>query len=107
MRPDDKGPKLSALVLEAARSLAREDSAPTVRELASHANLPTRATTNTVKNLSRAGKLRQARQRRVDYRNRPVAEWEPADTTGSNSASDHRAGHGWVDLGRIVGGWAR
>jgi len=95
---------VSTALLAAAGALARDDYAPTVRELASHTGVGLSAATTTVKNLSRAGKLRQARMRRVDYRARPVAEWEPAP---ASAASDHRAGHGWVDLGRIVGGWAR
>jgi len=96
---------VSIALLAAAGALARDDRAPTVRELAQHAGVGLGAATSTVKNLSRAGKLRQARQRRVDYRARPVAEWEPAPDAGQ--ASEHRAGHGWVDLGRVVGGWAR
>lgn len=98
---------VSTALLAAAGALARDGSAPTVRELAEHAGVGVSAATSTVKNLSRAGKLRQARMRRVDYRARPVAEWEPARQGGDSSASEHRAGHGWVDLGRIVGGWAR
>lgn len=56
---------VSIALLAAAGALARDDRAPTVRELAQHAGVGLGAATSTVKNLSRAGKLRQARQRPV------------------------------------------
>ncbi len=77
---------------------------PTMREMAHLACVGVDAASQTVKNMTRAGQLRQVGVRRVDYCNRPVAVYEP-NTVAANS--EHRAGDGWVDLGRIVGGWAR
>ncbi len=77
---------------------------PTMREIAHRACVGVDAASQTVKNMTRAGQLRQFDVKRVDYCNRPVAVYEP-NTAAANS--EHRAGAGWVDLGRIVGGWAR
>jgi len=101
--------EISAALLQAAQQLVTPERAPTLRELAHHAQVGEAAALNTVKNLTRSGKLRRARDergairtRRVDHCNKPVAEYEPVLLD-----IDHRAGEGWVDLGRIVGGWAR
>lgn len=92
----------SVALLAAVAELSTPERSPTVREMAEHAGVGVEAATNSVKNLSRAGRLRPVRSRKVAYRSKPVAEWAlPLEH------DDHRAGHGWVDLGRIVGGWAR
>lgn len=79
MRPAGE---ISTAILTAAADLAREESGqrrgPTVRELLQHACVGYEAGLNTVKNLTRAGKLTPIAERRVDYRNRPVAEYAPA-----------------------------
>ena len=77
---------------------------PTLREIAYRACVGVDAASQTVKNMTRAGQLRQVRTRQVEYCNKPVAEYEPVTL---ELASEHRAGEGWIDLGRIVGGWAR
>lgn len=77
---------------------------PTLREIAYKACVGIDVATTTIKNMARSGRLRQVRTRRVDYCNKPVAEYEPVLM---DQASDCRHGQGWVDLGRIVGGWAR
>jgi len=77
---------------------------PTLREIAHKAQVGLEVATTTIKNMSRAGQLHQVRKRRVDYCNRPVAEYEPVTRPLD---PDARHGEGWVDLGRIVGGWAR
>lgn len=54
-----------------------------------------------VDHMRRAGALRIVAERRVDYRNRPVAEYVPVD---------HGILHveqGWVDLGHCMAGWVR
>ena len=56
--------------------------------------------------MCRAGDLKQVGRRRVDYCNKPVAEYEPVVYL-SVDQDDSRHGHGWVDLGRCVAGWAR
>lgn len=77
---------------------------PTLREIAHRACVGVDAASGTIKNMTRAGVLRQVRTRRVDYCNKPVAEYEPVTP---EPVSEHRSGEGWVDLGRVVGGWAR
>lgn len=78
---------------------------PTLREIAHKACVGVDAATMTMKNLCRAGQMRAIPSaRKVDYRNKPVAEYEPAVPALDQDA---RHGQGWVDLGRIVGGWAR
>ena len=65
-------------LLTAAETLAVEDKAPTLHELAQHACVGLKAARMTVQNLTRCGALVIARPRRVAYRNRPVAEYAPA-----------------------------
>ena len=64
-------------LLDACAALARADRGPTLRELAAQACVGLSAAEYTVANMCRAGLLRAARTRRVPYRNRPVAEYEP------------------------------
>lgn len=105
MRP--AGDVRLALVSAAHQLQPREPHAPrpTLREIAHHAQVGLDAANQTMKNLCRAGQMRAIPEaRRVDYRNKPVAEYEPVSTSLDQ---DSRQGAGWVDLGRIVGGWAR
>lgn len=105
----------SPAVLGAARQLATSERAPTRREIAAHLMLSTREIANTVDNLTRTGKLLPVRLRQVAHRTRPVAEYAPAPDLALEASNDAAAaeqdecrhGHCWVDLGRIVGGWAR
>lgn len=78
MRPPGE---ISAAILEAAEQLHTVGDQPargaTLREIAAHACVGSRAARDTVANLTRAGKLRKVGERRVSYRNRPVAEYAP------------------------------
>lgn len=65
-------------LLQACQALATPERAPTLREIAARAQVGLQAAEATIKNMRRAGVLRVVRQRRVDYRNRPVAEYVPA-----------------------------
>lgn len=95
MRPAGE---IRVALLAAARDLATPEQAPTVAELALHAQVGLRAATDTVKNMRRHGALRIVRTRRVDYRNRPVAEYAPAE--------EGQAGAGaGVDLGQALAAW--
>lgn len=98
MRP--AGEIRQALV-SAAGLLATPDRAPTLTELAQHAGVGYKAARDTVANLKRCGALEIARLRRVDYRNRPVAEYVPAAPV-DDSANDVP----FVDLARVLGGWS-
>ncbi len=63
---------------QACNQLATPERGPTLREMAAAACVGLQAATHTVKHMSRAGQVRIPRTRRVDYRNRPVAEYAPA-----------------------------
>lgn len=75
MRPPGE---IRQALLSAACELATTSHAPTLRELAAHAQVGLDSARHTVKNMTRAGDLRPHGHRRVGYRNRPVAEYVPA-----------------------------
>lgn len=89
-------------LMQAARAQVQPHRAPTLQELAVGAQVGRVAAMNTVKNMVRAGELQIVRRRWVAHSAKPVAEYAPAD-----APDDCRHGHGWVDLGRCVAGWAR
>lgn len=85
-------------LLQACVALVQQGQAPTLRELAAHACVGLAAAERTVDNMRRAGVLHSPRTRRVPYRNRPVAEYEPAQHTGV--AQDAPLG-----LARVMTAW--
>ncbi len=89
--------EIHTALLEAARELTTPERAPTLMELAHHAQVGMQAARDTVPKMKRHGALRIVRTRRVDYRNRPVAEYAPAD-------AGERLGQG-VDLGQAMATW--
>ncbi len=91
MRPPGE---IHQALLDAARELFTPERAPTMAEMAEHARVGMTAATATVKNMKRHGALRQVRERRVTYRNRPVFEYAPADLVVEEGA-------GFVDLARV------
>ncbi len=101
--------EVSLALLRSAAQLATPERAPTLRELAHHAMVGVEAANVAVKNLKRSGRLVPVRLREVRHRTRPVAEYAPAPDPHADQVIDDepRHGHGWVDLGRVVGGWAR
>lgn len=90
-------------LLQACAQLQSPERAPTVRELAAAAKVSLKAATQTVKNLKRAGLLNIARQRKVAYRNRPVAEYTPSAPWAAGLG--HRSG--FADLAAVVHSWGR
>lgn len=78
----------------------------TIRAAAQRSQVGLTAARRTIANAVRSGTVREcgtAKSARgtaweVIYELAPLPE--PQD-------DDNRAGHGWVDLGRVVGGWAR
>jgi hypothetical protein len=86
-------------LLKAAAELHTPERAPTLRELAIKACVGQEAAMHTVKNLTRCGALKIARTRRVEYRNRPVAEYAPAQPLEQGGAM--------ADLGNVFASWAR
>ena len=85
--------------MKAAMELTTIARSPTLRELATRACVGREAAMHTVKNMKRAGLLVVTRTRRVDYRNKPVAEYAPAPDQASNDAAA-------VDLGNVFRAWA-
>ena len=92
---------VSQALLESAAKLATEIDGqrhgPTLQELAAHARVGSRAALNSIKNLTRAGKLQPVAERRVDYRNRPVAEYAPARKIDKDDT---------VDIAGVFAMWA-
>lgn len=84
-------------LLNACTQLATPDRGPTLREMAAVACVGLQAARRTVENMSRAGQLHRVRDRKVEYRNRPVAEYVPADMA--------QEGAGYVDLAQVLRVW--
>jgi hypothetical protein len=101
MRPPGE---ISVAILSAAERLAREVDGqrhgPTLQELARAAQVATRDAMNTVKNLTRSGKLEPVAERRVAYRNRPVAEYAPRQRQPEKD-------EGYVDVAAVFSVWAQ
>lgn len=85
-------------LLASARELFTQDRAPTMAELAHHAQVGKQAARRTVENMHRHGALRKVRDRRVPYRNKPVAEYAPPDLLDEQP--------GGVCLSDVVSAWA-
>ena len=62
-------------IFEAVLALTTPERAPTLLELACHSQVGFLAARRTVDNMRRAGVLVVVRTRKVEYRNRPVAEY--------------------------------
>jgi hypothetical protein len=61
-----------------------------------------------VPKMTRAGHLHVVGERRVTYRNRPVAEYAPPATEAVPDVQDAEDGsQGFVDLGQCMADWAR
>lgn len=72
MRPAGE---VSQRLLQAVRQLATPERAPILKELAAHTQVSETVASQTLKNLTRYGRLRIVRTRRVEWRARPVAEY--------------------------------
>ena len=84
-------------LLNACTQLATPDRGHTLREMAAVACVGMQAARETVKNMSRAGQLHRVRDRKVEYSNRPVAEYVPAAMQGDDD--------GFVDLAQVLRVW--
>jgi len=89
-------------ILRTACELSAAGRRVTLAEMAAGACVGQQAARQTVSNLKRHGHLQIVGQRRVSYRNRPVAEYAPAEpaTLVAEPAS-------WSDLGRCLSSWTR
>lgn len=94
---------MRAALLQACQALATPDRAPTLRELAAQACVGLLAAERTLDNMRRAGLVRAARMRRVPYRNRPVAEYEPVPQHQRQLPGS--AGEGLQGLARVLTAW--
>lgn len=65
-------------LLGAVEALSTPERCPTLAELAAHAQVGLQAARDTVPKMKKHGVLRIVRTRRVDYRNRRVAEYDVA-----------------------------
>lgn len=94
MRPEGD---VRRAIFDAAREFKQSGHLPTMRELAARAQVGLSAARTTVHNMSRAGVLTIAGERDVDYRNKPVAVYEPK---GESTPA-------FVDLAEVFSTWSR
>lgn len=92
-------------LIQAARDVVADLGMPnrgaTLAELADRSCVGRDAARRCVDNMRRSGALQIIGQRRVGYRNKPVAEYVPVDP-GMPLVE-----HGWVDLGQCMADWVR
>lgn len=101
-------------LIQAAREVVAELGQPgrgaTLAEMVARARVETgqcvlqvslREARNLVPKIKASGALQIVGERRVDYRNRPVAEYAPPSEDGVT------VGAGWVDLGNCMADWVR
>lgn len=94
---------MRAALLQACQALATPDRAPTLRELAAQACVGLAAARKTMSNMRQAGAVRIARERRVAYRNKPVAEYELVPQHQRQLPGS--AGEGLQGLARVLTTW--
>lgn len=95
--------EVSQALIQAARDLARDGGGATLAELAGRACVSREAARQHVPKLKSRGHLQQVGERRVDYRNRPVAEYAPSGLGGE--AVQHETP--WSSLGLCMADWVR
>lgn len=103
MRPCGTFAEVRQTILQAVQELATPERAPTLTELAARACVGKDAARRTVDNMRRSGQLAVPRMRKVDYRNRPVAEYAPAERRQAVIDSDHEH----VDVAGVFAVWAQ
>ena len=74
--------ELSIELLKAFDELTRKGGSPTMREIALHCQVGIPSARTTMANLVRGGQVEIESYRRVDYRNKPVAEYRLASVNG-------------------------
>lgn len=100
MRPAGE---ITQALLRAAKELAEQGRPATLVELAHAACVSREAARQAVPKLKSRGYLQQVGERRVDYRNRPVAEYAPAATCNN----DEQVMTGFAVLDDCLQGWTR
>ena len=107
MRPMSE---VAQAILKTANDYSATGRRVTLAELAAGANVGQQAARHTVSNLKRSGALQLVGERKVSYRNRPVAEYAPAPPPASADEPepvDKSPALGWLDLNACLLGWAR
>lgn len=100
MRP--AGEIRQALLSAASLHYTSAGHGATLKELAHRACVGMADARICASNLKRAGALAIVGERRVEYRNRPVAEYAPAEALQDASSSQP-----WVDLNQCMADWVR
>lgn len=101
MRPAGE---ITQALLRAAKELSAQGRPATLVELAHHACVSRDAARQMVPKLKSRGHLQQVGERRVEYRNRPVAEYAPAIDSSNN---DEEGMTGFVALEHCLQAWTR
>lgn len=101
-RPEGAIGEVRQVLLAAAAALVQPHRAPTLLDLAAHAQVGRVAAMNTVKNMVRSGDLVIVRRRWVAHSAKPVAEYAPA-----NAPEDCRGGYGLVSVPRVAASFSR
>lgn len=100
MRPaGEVGLAILRAVADLEHEVAGMRRGPTLTELARKACVGVQAARRTVDNLRRAGKLVPVAERKVEYRNRPVAEY--AVKRNAETVDE------FVDVGSVFGMWVQ
>lgn len=96
-------------ILQTANDYSAAGRRVTLAELASGAQVGQQAARHTVSNLKRSGALQLVGERKVGYRNRPVAEYVPAPVAAPEALEpvDNPPDVGWLDLSACLARWAR
>ncbi len=99
MRPAGE---ISLALLQAAKELSQQGRGATLVELSEHARVGRGDASACLKNMRRSGRLEIVGERRVAYRNRPVAEYAPSDEVRQIQTQTD-----WRHLGTCMADWVR
>lgn len=94
--------EVAKALLKTACELSAAGRRVTLAEMAAGACVGKKVARTTVSSLKKRGHLKIVGERRVDFRNRPVAEYAPAALVAEGVS-----GEGWADLSRCVSAWAK
>lgn len=96
--------EVAQALLATANRLSAAGRSVTLAEMAEAASVGKAAANVAVKSLRKRGQLRIVGQRRVSYRNRPVAEYAPATPPEPDAVI---GGTGMAELCQCMSAWAR
>lgn len=100
--------EVALAILKTANEFSAAGRRVTLAEMREGANVGKVAAYRTVSNLRRLGHLQIVSERRVDYRNKPVAEYAPVNNPSATPEPvDNAPDVGWLDLSNCLASWAR